>query len=202
MHADNLRPPLAVGLAAAVAAGAIALLPIAGHLAPPSPRVVSDANIRLASCASGTSPGPIFGIACYSVSNQWDGTYNSEEIQLTFTLYGPLGGVSTLVIHEYYSLGELSVTADFTGPFRSPVAGVAAPVARPTRRGTVTNSSGLAAAPRTAAVNTVKDAKPDKAATTTQGAAARSRATASRAGAADTAAAKPAAERRASNTNA
>lgn len=208
MLVSRLRSPLAVGLAAAVVAGAIALLPTAGHLALPGPRVVSDANIRLASCASGTSPGPIFGIACYSVSNQWAATYNSESIQLTFTVYGPLGGVSTLVIHEYYSLGELSVTGDFTGPFHSAVAGTADPVARPTRRGAVARSSAAAdrsaaaATPRTAATNSVKVVTSDKAATTPRSAAARPHATVTRAGAADTAAAGPAANRRASKTTA
>lgn len=71
MHANNLRSPLAVELVAAVA---IALPPTAGHLALPGPRVLSDAKIRLASSASGTSAGPIFAIECYSISAEAAGT--------------------------------------------------------------------------------------------------------------------------------
>jgi hypothetical protein len=198
MHANSLRSPLALGLVVAVA---IALPPTAGHLVLQDPRVVSDANIRLASCATGTSPGPIFGIACYSVAKLTYGDLDQGRL-ITLSVYGPLGGLSTLAIDIYYSAGTLSVTGSFAGPLRNADTATVASVARPTRRGAVTRSSAAAVAPPAAATHSVKDAKSDKAATTPRSAAARPHATASRAGAANAAAARPAADRRASNTRA
>lgn len=190
MHANSLRSPLALGLVVAVA---IALPPTAGHLALQDPRVVSDANIRLASCAAGTSPGPIFGIACYSVAKLTYGDLDQGRL-ITLSVYGPLGGLTTVSIDVYYSAGTLSVTGSFAGPLRNADTATVASVARPTRRVAVT--------PLNAATHSVKDVKSDKAALTPRSAAARPHATVSRAGAVDAAATRPAAVRRASNTRA
>jgi hypothetical protein len=101
MHATNLRSPLAVGLLAAVAAGAIALPPTTGHLGLPGLRVVSDANISLANCGSWGK-----GFAEWCASNP-DGSYDPA----TLTITGPNN--NSLVVTVY----KPTETIAFTGPW-------------------------------------------------------------------------------------
>ena len=61
MRTNNLRSPLAVGLLAAAAVAAVVLSPTAGQVAQPGPRVVSDANIILVSCAGVEVDGACIG---------------------------------------------------------------------------------------------------------------------------------------------
>ena len=92
MYTHNVRSPLAVGLVAAVAAGAIALPPTAGHLGLPGARVVSDANIFLAGCQG----GPLgLGEWCFSSS----ATYPES-----WTIYGPRG--TEIINASYYEPDE------------------------------------------------------------------------------------------------
>ncbi len=106
MHASNLRSPLAMGLVAAVAAGAIALPPTAGRLGLPGLRVVSDANIGLASCAGGADGNYGKGFAEWCLNNP-DGSYDPATLTITGLARG-----NTLTVTVNDSTNSLT----FTGP--------------------------------------------------------------------------------------
>lgn len=106
MHATNLRSPLAMGLVAAVAAGAIALPPTAGRLGLPGLRVVSDANMRLASCAGGADGNYGKGFAEWCFNNP-DGLYDPATLTITGLARG-----NTLTVTVNDSTNSLT----FTGP--------------------------------------------------------------------------------------
>ena len=169
----------------AVAASSVALTPTAGHIALPGPRVVSDVNIRLASCGAGP-----YGLATYCTSGEAYG-YDDTGYQSTTTIYGPLGGTSTLYYNYVYNetSGDATVTVDFTGPLGRTIGGSITYKAyddaqhsrrSPVRpRSAVTRGGAAVVAPRSAAANSVTDAKSDEAATIPRSAAARAHATAS-----------------------
>jgi len=98
VYTHNVRSPLAVGLVAAVAAGAIALPPTAGHLGLPGARVVSDANIFLAGCQGGplglgewcySNPDGNFDPASLTISGPWS-EYNGGPL-INLSVYAPDG---------------------------------------------------------------------------------------------------------------
>jgi hypothetical protein len=106
MHTHNLRSPLAVGLVAAVAAGAIALPPTAGHLGLPGLRVVSGANIGLASCFGGADGDYGKGFAEWCVNNP-DGSYDPATLTITGLARG-----NTLTV----TVNDSTNSITFTGP--------------------------------------------------------------------------------------
>jgi hypothetical protein len=106
MHAHNLRSPLAVGLVAAVAAGAIALPPTAGHLGLPGLRVVSGANIGLANCAGGADSDYGKGLAEWCLNNP-DGSFDPATLTITGLARG-----NTLTV----TVNDSTNSFTFTGP--------------------------------------------------------------------------------------
>jgi hypothetical protein len=133
VRTDNLHSPLAVGLLAAAAVAAAVLPPTAGQLAQPGARVVSDANIRLATCQKGPNGFTQF---CFSQSANSAGetitnfamsglvgktatlvnTATADSIKSVLT--GPLGRTATFYYRAYYEADQDStqITAYFTGP--------------------------------------------------------------------------------------